>query len=73
MAHWTAKVKLNIEDDNGKLRAITETYLVNAETIEESQKRVHERFHGSTFDYEIRSVSKSGITEYIGVPEMNIE
>lgn len=66
MAHWTVKVKLNIEDDNGKLRAITETYLVNAETIEDSQKCVRERFHGSTFEYEICSVSRSGITEYIG-------
>lgn len=73
MAHWTAKVKLVIEDDNGKVKAITETYLVNAETIEDSQKRIHERFRGTTFDYEIRSVSKSGITEYIGGPELNIE
>jgi len=70
MAHWTIRVKTNIEDDNGKLRGIIETFLVNAETIEESQSKVRDRFRGTTFDYEIRSVTKSGITEYIGGPEI---
>lgn len=72
MAHWIVRVKTNYEDD-GKLRSVTETYLVNAETIEESQAKVRDRFRGTTFDYEIRSVSKSGITEYIGGPELIIE
>jgi hypothetical protein len=73
MAHWTVRVKTTFQDDNGKVKAITETYLVNAETIEDSQKRVHERFKGTTFEYEIRSVSKSGITEYIGGPDLIID
>jgi hypothetical protein len=72
MAHWTVRVKTSYEDD-GKLRSVTETYLVNAETIEESQAKVRDRFRGTTFDYEIRSVAKSGITEYIGGPELIIE
>lgn len=70
MAHWTVRVRMSFEDENGKLRGSTETYLVNAETIEDSQSKVRERFKGTTFDYEIRSVSKSGITEYIGGPEI---
>jgi hypothetical protein len=69
MAHWTVRVKTTFEDD-GKVRSITETYLVNAQTIEESQAKVRQRFHGTTFEYEIRSVSKSNITEYIGGPEI---
>jgi hypothetical protein len=72
MAHWTVRVKTSYDDD-GKVRTITETYLVNAETIEESQAKVREKFRGTTFDYEIRSVSKSGIVEYIGGPEIVIE
>ena len=71
MAHWTVRVKTSYEDD-GKLRSMTETFLVNAETIEESQAKVREKFKGTTFDYEIRSVSKSGIVEYIGGPELSI-
>ncbi len=70
MAHWTVRVKTAFEDENGKVRAATETYLVNAETIEESQAKVRERFRGVTFDWEIRSVAKSGIVEYIGGPEI---
>lgn len=70
MAHWTVRVRMSYEDENGKLRGTTETYLVNSETIEDSQAKVRERFKGTTFDYEIRSVSKSGITEYIGGPEI---
>jgi hypothetical protein len=72
MAHWTVRVKTSYEEE-GKLKSVTETYLVNAETIEESQTKVRDRFRNTTFDYEIRSVSKSGITEYIGGPELIIE
>jgi hypothetical protein len=67
MAHWVVKVRTQFEDD-GKLRTITENFLVNSETIEEAQTRVRERFRNTTFDYEISSVAKSGITEYIGGP-----
>jgi hypothetical protein len=70
MAHWSVRVKVSMEDENGKVRASTETYLVNAETIEESQSKVREKFKGYTFDWEIRSVAKSGIIEYIGGPEI---
>lgn len=69
MAHWVVKVRTQFEDD-GKLRTITENFLVNSETIEEAQTRVRERFRNTTFDYEISSVAKSGITEYIGGPEV---
>ena len=72
MGHWTVKVKSNIEDDNGKLRAITETFLVSAEAIEDAQAKVREKFKGSTWDWEIRAVAKRGIAEYIGGPELNI-
>lgn len=66
MNHWTVKVRITEEDmETGKLRGKTETYLVQAETIEASQTMVREFFKGMTLDYEIRSVSKSGVTEYI--------
>ena len=66
MNHWTVKVRITEEDmETGKLRGKTETYLVQAETIEASQTMVREFFRGLTLDHEVRSVSKSGITEYI--------
>jgi len=66
MAHWTVRVKTSEEDiETGKIRNKSETFLVRAETIEESQRKVREYFRGMTIDYELRSVSKSNIMGYI--------
>jgi hypothetical protein len=68
MNHWNIKVRTTTEDpDTGKLRGKTETYLVQAETIEAAQAIIREFFNGLTTDHEVRSISKSGITEYITV------
>lgn len=66
MSHWTVKVRITETDmETGKLRAKTETYLVQAETIEAAQTLVREFFRGLTIDHEVRGISKSGIMEYI--------
>lgn len=66
MSHWTIRVRITEEDmETGKLRGKTETYLVQAETIEAAQVMIREFFRGLTLDHEVRSISKSGITEYI--------
>jgi hypothetical protein len=66
MSHWTIRVRITEEDmETGKLRGKTETYLVQAETIEAAQALIREFFRGLTLDHEVRSISKSGITEYI--------
>ena len=64
MAHWLVRVRTTEEID-GKLKGRTEAYIVNVETIEESQRRVHDYFRGMTVDYEIRSTGKTGIVGYI--------
>jgi hypothetical protein len=72
MNHWTVRVRTTTEDlDSGKLRARTETYLVEAETIEAAQTLVREYFKGMTFDHEIRSVSGSNVLEYISAETLN--
>ena len=66
MNHWSIKVKVTTEDmDTGKLRAKTDTYLVQAETIEAAQTLIRQYFHGTTMEHEVRSISKSGILEYV--------
>jgi hypothetical protein len=65
MAHWTVRVRTTTENDQGKLIARNEVFLVRGESIEEAQKRVKEYFKDMTIDYEIRSASKSGIVGYI--------
>ncbi len=66
MNHWTIKVKTVVEDlDTGKLKGKTETFLICADTIEEAQSLVVDFYRDMTIDYEIRSISKSQISEYI--------
>jgi hypothetical protein len=66
MSNWTVRVRVTSEDlDTGKVRAKMETYLVNAETIEQAQSLIRDHFRGTTLDHEIRGISKSGILEYI--------
>jgi hypothetical protein len=72
MNHWSIKVRVTVEDlDTGKLRAKTDTYLVQAETIEAAQGLIRQFFNGTTMDHEIRSISKSGIAEYITVESLS--
>jgi len=66
MNHWSIKVKVTTEDlDTGKLKSKTDTYLVQAETIEAAQTIIRQFFHGTTMEHEVRSISKSGILEYV--------
>ena len=66
MSHWTVRVRVTSEDlETGKVKAKMETYLVNADTIEQAQALVKDHFRGMTMDHEIRGIGKSGILEYI--------
>lgn len=66
MSHWTVKVRVSEEDtETGKIRTKMETYLVQADTIEQAQAIIREFFRGLTIDHEVRGVNKSGIVEYI--------
>lgn len=66
MSHWTVRVRVTSEDlDTGKVRAKMETYLVNADTIEQAQALIREHFRGMTLDHEVRGIGKSSILEYI--------
>lgn len=64
MAHYLVRVRTTEEID-GKLKSRSEAFLVNADTIEESQRMMHDYFRGTTIDYEIRNVGKTGIVGYI--------
>lgn len=68
MAHWTIKVKTVTEDpENDKLITTKESFLVRADTIEDSQDKVREYFRESIADYEIISIAKSNIVGYIDI------
>lgn len=64
MAHYLVRVRIS-EEIEDKVKSRTESFLVNAETIEESQQKIHQYFNGLMVDYEIRNVGKTGIIGYI--------
>lgn len=62
---YTAKVKVKIEDDKGKLKKHTETYLVEAESITEVHAIVAKKYFGCNFDNELVSVSETKFIEVL--------
>jgi hypothetical protein len=68
--HWTVKVKTTFEDpETEKVKSKKESFLVAAPTIEASQERVRAYFKDTTIDYDIISVVKSNIVDYIGIDD----
>ena len=65
--YWTVKVKTIFEDpETEKVKTKKENYLVQAPTIEESQDRMRLYFKDTTIEYDIVSVSKTNIVDYVG-------
>jgi hypothetical protein len=64
MGYYTAKVQLE-DDSSGKLKKITEMYLVEAMSVTEAESKVVKDFGTTTFDYEVKAVSASKIIKII--------
>jgi len=69
LTKWEAVVKFTIEDDNGKLKNMTEKYLVEAHSVPEAHEYINCKFKDSTLDFECTSVKKTAYIEYITTEE----
>lgn len=67
--YFQVVVKLKREDDKGKLKTITERYLVDALTITEAEARVVKFMVDSMLDYEISSATESRIMQILSQNE----
>jgi hypothetical protein len=65
MSYYTAKVRIEAESDNGKVKKNTETYLINAESVTHAEEKIYEEFNGTSLDFDVRSVSISPICKVI--------
>lgn len=66
MNKYIAKVKINVADNDGdKVKKVTETYLVNAESVTDAEALVYKDFEGETLEWELISVVKSPILKVI--------
>lgn len=66
MSYFIAKVQEKFEDEEtGKVKSKSVQYLVNAESVTESEAKVYKLYEGSTVPFEVKSVQDSRILEVI--------
>ena len=64
MGYYTARVQLK-EDSTGKLKKVTEMYLVEAMSVTEAEAKVVKDFGSTTLEFEVKAVSVSKIIKII--------
>ena len=65
MNYYIAKVKVHHEDDKGRVKKVTEQYLVNAVSVNDAEAKVVQDFEGSNLEYEVTAVSETKILKVI--------
>jgi hypothetical protein len=60
--YYLSKVKFeNVDSATGKIKKITEQYLVDAESISDAERKMHEKFKDSIADFTVIGVQESPI------------
>jgi len=65
MGYYIAKVKVHHEDDKGRVKKITEQYLVSAVSVTDAEAKVVADFEGSNLEYEVTAVMETKIVSVI--------
>jgi len=65
MNYYIAKVKVHHEDDKGRVKKVTEQYLVNAVSVTDAETKVVADFEGSNLEYEVTAVVETKIIKVI--------
>lgn len=65
MNYYLAKVKVHIEDDKGRIKKVTEQYIVNAVSITDAEVKVNKEFESSLLRFEVISVSETKIIKIL--------
>jgi hypothetical protein len=65
MAYYIAKVKVHHEDDKGRVKKVTEQYLVDAVSVTDAEVKVVEEFDGSSLEFEVTAVIETKLVKVI--------
>jgi len=65
MAYYIAKVKVHHEDDKGRVKKVTEQYIVDAVSVTDAEAKVVTEFEGSNLEYEVNAVIETKIIKVI--------
>ncbi len=63
--YFNTKIKYKLEDDQGKLKTITEEYLVDAVNFTEAEARITQHLSDSMGEFTVEKVTKTKIIEVI--------
>mgnify|MGYP005639503375 FL=1 len=65
MGYYIAKVKVHHEDDKGRVKKVTEQYVVNAVSVTDAEAKIVADFEGSNLEYEVTAVTDTKIISII--------
>ena len=65
MAYYIATVKVQDENERGRVSNTNETYCVEAESVTEAEAKVVKEFEGQNIDYHVKSVKESKIIKIL--------
>jgi hypothetical protein len=63
--YWQVDVKMEFENDRGKVQKVVEKYLVNAFSATDAEAKVYKEFEG-TSNFSVEKVAKSKILKILG-------
>ena len=65
MDYYKVKVKIEYEDDKGKVKKMTEEYLIHATCVTDAEAKIHKELEAEKMDWETTSVSITKILKVI--------
>ena len=65
MAYFIATVKVQDQNERGRVTSNNEVYCVEAETVTEAEAKVVKEFSNYTMDYHVKSVKESKIIKIL--------
>ena len=65
MAYFIATVKVQDQNERGRITSNNEVYCVESETVTEAEAKVVKEFEGQNIDYHVKSVKESKIIKIL--------
>ena len=65
MAYYISTVKVQDENDRGRITSTNEVYCVEAESCTEAEAKVVKEFEGQNIDYQVKAVKESKIIKIL--------
>ena len=65
MQYWQVDVKMEFENDRGRIQKVIEKYLVNAFSATDAEAKIYKEFDGES-NFSVEKVVKSKILKIVG-------